>query len=259
MMVDSGQDPERDSTSKLLVRALLHPLAFLGLAVGLLSAPSLRQAAVPVATLLYLAAVGCLLLAWSRGPRAPRGARRLPAELRGRARELADGVVALESEIRRLSRTRVAEVRAALAPVVDEVSDLTARAVRLAQNYQRALDHREMADVAGIEEDRATLARRRDESDDPVIRRQLDEAIASVDRRIADLEDLRRAALRCEAAILNIQTTLEGLQTRVLKFATSERGVTNLERQELAEEIDAVRATSAALEDLIGGETSLYA
>lgn len=203
-MVDSGQDPERDSTSKLLVRALLHPLAFLGLAVGLLSAPSLRQAAVPVATLLYLAAVGCLLLAWSRGPRAPRGARRLPAELRGRARELADGVVALESEIRRLSR-------------------------------------------------------RRDESDDPVIRRQLDEAIASVDRRIADLEDLRRAALRCEAAILNIQTTLEGLQTRVLKFATSERGVTNLERQELAEEIDAVRATSAALEDLIGGETSLYA
>jgi HAMP domain-containing protein len=257
----ADRDPQKTgpSTGDLLTKALLHPLSFVGLAVGLVFLPMLRQGAFFVSLLLYLGVAGVLMFSWGREPRQPRGTRRIPSDLRGRARELAEGVVALEGDIRRMMRTGGAEVRNSLAPVVDEVSDLAGRAIRLAQSYQRALEHRDKADVAGIEEERDSLIRQRDEAEDGVVRRQLDEAIASVERRLADMDDLERAASRCEAAIFNIQTTLQGLQTRVLKFATSERGASGRERQELAQEIDTVRATSAALEDLIEGEELLEA
>lgn len=256
-MAASRPNTAGDPEGQLLGRAMRHPCALIALAVGAAFIPELRQGAVALSLLLYLGTVGALLLLWSnrRGPR--RGVRFIPDELHGRARTMAEGVVALEADIRTMARTGAREVRGALSPVLQDVSDLADRALRLAEIYQRAVEHYQRADIGAVEHERAALLARRDSCKDPVVRHQLEEAVASVDRRISDLVELQRAAARCEAAILNIETTLQGLQTRVLKFATTEQGVGSRERQELAEEIDIVRATSAALEDAMQTESLL--
>lgn len=240
-MPPSGQD-------NLIFRALFHPVPLLIFVAGAAIMPLMRnEDSLIVALVGYLAAVGVLLI---RGSSAASRGEAAQTE-RSRAHRLLTRIHGLRNLIRDAVRESTREARATLGPVVEEVRLLVTHAGRLAVSHRRAVDHLATAQADTLRAERDDLLYRSEHQEDAVVRRQLEEAAGSLERRIDDLGQLERAAARCEAALLNIETTLEGLHTRILKTVTAERGGSVAERDEIAREIDTLRAASATLEELL--------
>lgn len=232
---------------------LLHPLPILAFIAGLAFIQVFRnpEAALLLGVLGYASVVSVMYALAGRRARRHSGALGMPEHQRARLERIND----LSRRVSSATQAAPRPVSAALEQVGDEVRTLGAHALRLASAQQRALEHLETADVARVEEERKALRQRLEQHEDPVVRRQLEEALASVERRLQDLHEIALWIERCEAALVNIETTVESLHTRVLKVATAGDAGGPRDTEQLAREIDSLRANALAVEEILQAGT----
>ena len=249
-MPPSGRDntPQTTAQDNPVLRAISHPVALLIFVAGVALMPIMRnEDSLIVGLIGYLATVGVLLIRGSTG--SVRAQAVEPEQTQ--TRRLLARIHGLRNQIRDAVRESPRDARGALKPVVEEVRLLVIHAGRLAVSHQRAVEHLATAQSDALRVESEELLARCEREEDRVVRRQLEEAAGSLAHRIDDLGQLETAAARSEAALLNIETTLDGLHTRILKIITAERGGSVAERTEITREIDTLRAASSTLEELL--------
>lgn len=237
-----------DQPTRILARHMLSPIPLL-IAVAAFVAAVTQHPTVAIAALaLWLIVAAARLHTVFSAPE-PKGVIHLqdaPAELKKTYVVLTETLEQIRAAAERLPP----EVAPMLRPLQEELQALAQSTKHLLEQQYAWWRHLETSPLPLQQARRESLSSQLASATDEATRQQLQAALTSVESQIAQTEQLKQAYASNEAALLNLQTSLEALAASVLMLSADAGEVASGEQQAVLERLGAARSTVSAAEEI---------